>query len=191
MCPELSKSSRWCTYWRRDSARTWSTGVHQLHRPVCWSSELRCRTIIDGKQYDQFTKRLAPRHANGKSRGLLEFLLTKVLQYKGYVPWKDSWALLQDIDVLPSGPAWSTVRIPLKGLYHYILFVFIRNPVEVVRNLIGNPLLKDFLHYAPQRVWTSSEMDNRIFDEMWTGERWWRMQVSCSYSNYILELTLA
>ena len=53
-----------------------------------------------------------------------------------------------------------------------------RDPVECVRELLGNPALKDFMKYAPERVYEDVEGKNRIFDEMWTADWWWDTQVS-------------
>ncbi|KAF8597999.1 hypothetical protein BDV93DRAFT_413404, partial [Ceratobasidium sp. AG-I] len=51
-----------------------------------------------------------------------------------------------------------------------------RNPVEVVRELIGNPRFKDYIKYAPEKHWMSEARDVRIYGEMWTANWWWRTQ---------------
>lgn len=52
-----------------------------------------------------------------------------------------------------------------------------RNPVECIQELIGNPAFKDYLAYLPERVYTDEEGTNRQYDEMWTADWWWDMQV--------------
>lgn len=52
-----------------------------------------------------------------------------------------------------------------------------RNPVECVKELLGNPALKDYLCYAPERVWADMAQEVQVFDEMSTGEWWWETQV--------------
>ena len=52
-----------------------------------------------------------------------------------------------------------------------------RNPVECVKELMGNPVFKDLLEYAPQRHFMDQEGVNCMFDEMWTGDWWWDTQV--------------
>ena len=51
------------------------------------------------------------------------------------------------------------------------------DPVECMKELMGNPILKDSLEYAPQKHFMDEEGINRVFDEMWTGDWWWNTQV--------------
>lgn len=51
-----------------------------------------------------------------------------------------------------------------------------RNPVEVIRELIGNPAFQ--MAFAPKKVYSDRSKLNRIFDEMWTADWWWNLQVS-------------
>ena len=48
-----------------------------------------------------------------------------------------------------------------------------RDPVECVKELMGNPMFKDSLEYAPQKHFVDKEGKNHVFDEMWTGDWWW------------------
>lgn len=50
-----------------------------------------------------------------------------------------------------------------------------RDPVECVRELIGNPAFKDYMAYAPVRM---TRGDTRFYGEMNTAEWWWKTQVS-------------
>jgi hypothetical protein len=52
------------------------------------------------------------------------------------------------------------------------------DPVECVRELIGNPAFKNLLAYAPKQAFQDEEGNVRMFDEMWTGEWWWDLQVT-------------
>jgi hypothetical protein len=52
-----------------------------------------------------------------------------------------------------------------------------RNPVDCVKELLGNPALKNHMKYAPERVYEDMEGKTRIFDEMWTANWWWDTQV--------------
>lgn len=53
-----------------------------------------------------------------------------------------------------------------------------RDPVECVMELIGNPAFRDAMAYVPERAYADSEGKNRIYDEMWTADWWWDVQVS-------------
>ena len=52
-----------------------------------------------------------------------------------------------------------------------------RNPVECMKELMGNSVFKDSLEYAPQRHFMDPEGVNHMFEEMWTGDWWWDTQV--------------
>lgn len=52
-----------------------------------------------------------------------------------------------------------------------------RNPIECIRELIGNPVFKDQLHYASERMYEDDKGTRPLFSDMWTGEWWERLQV--------------
>jgi hypothetical protein len=56
--------------------------------------------------------------------------------------------------------------------------LWFRDPIECVQDLIGNPAFRDHISYVPQKVFTSESESTRIYDEAWTGDWWWMMQVS-------------
>lgn len=58
------------------------------------------------------------------------------------------------------------------------LDLWCRDPVECVRELIGNSVFDGKLAYAPEKVFAEMEGEERILDEMWTADWWWRTQVS-------------
>jgi Plavaka transposase len=43
---------------------------------------------------------------------------------------------------------------------------------------MGNPMFKDVLKYAPEKVYIDEEGNLRVFDEMWSADWWWDLQVS-------------
>jgi len=53
-----------------------------------------------------------------------------------------------------------------------------RNPVDCVRELIGNPAFKDGMKYTPEKHYEDEELNNRVYDEMATGDWWWEVQAS-------------
>jgi hypothetical protein len=58
-----------------------------------------------------------------------------------------------------------------------ILELWKRDPVEVIRELIGNVAFADNMVFAPERVFSDQEGRNRQYDEMSTADWWWDMQV--------------
>ena len=51
------------------------------------------------------------------------------------------------------------------------------NPVECIKGLIGNPAFCNLVAYVPQQVFSDQAGQNCIFDEMWTADWWWDIQV--------------
>lgn len=52
-----------------------------------------------------------------------------------------------------------------------------RDPVECIKELIGNPAFQEHLSYVPERVYSDEAGLNRIYDEMWTADWWYDTQV--------------
>lgn len=58
------------------------------------------------------------------------------------------------------------------------LELWYRDPVDVVRELMGNPVFRDVMQYSPEQVYRDEAGTDRVVNEMWTGNWWWDMQVS-------------
>lgn len=93
------------------------------------------------------------------------------VQYRGQTPWKNCQKLLEDIDKLPHGPGWKVYEIEMRDSTGRVEveYLFARNVVEVVRELIGNPAFKEHMCFAPQRHWTAQDCKVRIYGEAWSG----------------------
>ena len=59
------------------------------------------------------------------------------------------------------------------------LELFYRDPVECVKELLGNPAFSHVLHYAPEQIYEDSSCTERIYNEMWSANWWWETQVRC------------
>jgi hypothetical protein len=57
------------------------------------------------------------------------------------------------------------------------LELFHRDPVECIQELLSNPMFKDVLQYSPLQVFVDEECTERIYNEMWTCNWWWDLQV--------------
>jgi Plavaka transposase len=110
--------------------------------------------------------------------------------------YHNSHAFLKKIDALPTqGAAWICDVVTSKGnqlnedgepLPTEKLELWRRDPVECVRELLGNPGLKNHMKYAPVQVYEDLEGNNRIFDEMWTADWWWNTQVNILFKIFSL-----
>jgi hypothetical protein len=98
----------------------------------------------------------------------------------------NSRSLLQKIDALPSAPGWSCERFEVKGdirnesgtYQTETVELWRRNPIECIRDLIGNPEFKQYMKYSPHRLYTNENGTNQCWDEMATGSWWWDVQVN-------------
>ncbi|KAJ7743396.1 hypothetical protein B0H16DRAFT_1664152 [Mycena metata] len=93
-------------------------------------------------------------------------------------------AFFQKIDALPSGPEWECEIFDVRGDEKDASGAFKteevefwkRNPVDCIRKLMGNAAFRDQMHYAPLRKYRDEAGTRREYDEMWTGEWWWKLQ---------------
>lgn len=97
---------------------------------------------------------------------------------------KDS--LLEHIDELPKGLDWKCEEVGVTGdlldddgqTRSENLELWFRDPVDCVRELMGNPAFRDVMRYAPERLFTGDSGDDTVTNEMWTAKWWWKIQVS-------------
>lgn len=92
------------------------------------------------------------------------------------------------MDKLRKGPEWTYEPLHVVGDLRdedgkpltEDLELWLRNPVDCVAELIGNPVFKDHISYAPEKVFADRLGRIRRYDEMWTGDWWWDVQVRVS-----------
>ena len=112
--------------------------------------------------------------------------------------YHNSCSFLKKIDALPTqGAGWTCDVVTSKGnqlnddgepMPVVKLELWRRDPVDCVRELLGNPALKNHMKYAPERLYEDVEGKSRVFDEMWT-VNWWDTQVKFSALQIIMLLT--
>lgn len=107
------------------------------------------------------------------------------------------------MDSLPDGAEWSCKTIEVEGdivigeepdpenpgkmkkVYETEeLELWFRDINEVIREIIGNPDFREYLRYAPERLFTNESKDEEVINEMATAEWWWETQVRemCSFT---------
>lgn len=103
-------------------------------------------------------------------------------------------SLLEKIDNLPTqGLKWICDIITAAGdhvdedgkVMVEKLELWRRDPVECVRELMENPSFQGHMAYAPERVYKDNEGKVRIYDEMWTANWWWDLQVNEGQNSYL------
>ena len=87
-------------------------------------------------------------------------------------------AFYKHIDTLLHGPKWDCEPFKIIGdeldeknqQRSKIIYLWKCNPVECIKDLIGNPTFWNNLHYTPEKVYKDSEGNSCVFNEMWTGD---------------------
>ncbi|KAJ7052963.1 hypothetical protein C8F01DRAFT_962546, partial [Mycena amicta] len=106
-----------------------------------------------------------------------EYLKLKITQNRTKPSFHNNYLFLQKVDQLPIGPEWTHEMIDVVGdliddetkmPMVETVELWKRNPVECVRELIGNPAFERYLAYVPERVYSdkSGSDESRIIDEM-------------------------
>ena len=96
--------------------------------------------------------------------------------------------LKRKISNLPKQGEWHTYTItPSEDptVQHQIYY---QNPIDVIKSLWSNPTYADQMVFSPQKLWTSSDKTSRLYNEMWTGNWWWKIQVFILFKAYIIDL---
>ncbi|KAG1721121.1 uncharacterized protein EDB91DRAFT_1256641 [Suillus paluster] len=109
-----------------------------------------------------------------------EFLKLPTTQNRSKLPFHNNRSFLQRIDELPHGPAWSCNMVTVRGnredengeLLEEQVELWSRDPVECVKELIGNPSFQVDMAYNPARAFSDPAGEHRVIDEMWTAD-WW------------------
>ncbi|KAF8488230.1 hypothetical protein JB92DRAFT_2563717, partial [Gautieria morchelliformis] len=87
----------------------------------------------------------------------------------------NSRSLLQLIDAIPPvGPEFKCMNIKVRGNVLDAdgepiieeLELFHRDPVECVRELLGNTAFRDVMRYAPERTYVDEKHSERIYNDM-------------------------
>ncbi|KAJ6549168.1 hypothetical protein B0H10DRAFT_2243035 [Mycena sp. CBHHK59/15] len=91
---------------------------------------------------------------------------------------------LETIDSLPIGAPWSVKHIPLTGdvldddgaMHGETAELWFHDPVECVKELIGNPAFKAVMDYALTWLFIDADGKEELISEMSSASWWWKMQ---------------
>ncbi|KAG1781874.1 hypothetical protein EV702DRAFT_1184927 [Suillus placidus] len=109
-----------------------------------------------------------------------DFLKLPITQNRTKPSFHNNQSFLQKVDELPHGAAWSCKKVKVQGnktdekgqMLHEDVELWARDPVECVKELIGNPLFHDHMVYAPARAYKDPAGLHQVIDDMWTVD-WW------------------
>ncbi|TFK91398.1 hypothetical protein K466DRAFT_541773 [Polyporus arcularius HHB13444] len=113
-----------------------------------------------------------------------DYLTLPITRQKTAPSFHNKRSFLQKIDALPHGPQWICEQWELVGdrkddegnVCTEEIELWRRDPVECVRELLGNPVFRDCVHFAPEQLFADVEGEERMIDETWTADWWWDTQ---------------
>jgi hypothetical protein len=137
-------------YWPFENPGQWDLAY------VCLYPERLSKRRIQGIVVNKYNRSL---HGRGFKNfrdfeRRVKLLASKGVQFKVYVFGRSIKA-----------PGWAPTSIE----------VWMRDTLEVVKQLVGNVKWADVMKWAPEEVFNGN--NERIFSELWTGNWWKRMQV--------------
>ncbi|KAI0370412.1 hypothetical protein BV20DRAFT_1035905 [Pilatotrama ljubarskyi] len=115
-----------------------------------------------------------------------KYLKLKTTQERTKPSFESNYLFYQKLDALPGGQASWKVEI-FEAVGDRMgedgkpkterVELWKRDVVDCVRELMGNPLFRDFVRYAPERQHADPEGKTRIYGNMWTANWWWDVQM--------------
>ncbi|KAJ7084764.1 hypothetical protein B0H15DRAFT_951261 [Mycena belliarum] len=118
-----------------------------------------------------------------------EFLQLSIIRERAKPSYAGKNEFFDKIDDLPGGVRWQCKEMDIKGdlpdldrdptgstMRGETVELWWRDPVECVRELIGNPMFRDAMRFAPEELYADANGDVRVFSEMWTGDWWQEIQ---------------
>ncbi|KAG1897449.1 uncharacterized protein F5891DRAFT_1129914 [Suillus fuscotomentosus] len=109
-----------------------------------------------------------------------EFLKLPITQNHSKLSFHNNRSFLQRVDKLPRGPGWTCKKVTVRGnckddkgeMLQEDVELWSRDPVECVKELIGNLAFKEHMAYSPAKAYADCAGQHRVIDEMWTAD-WW------------------
>lgn len=104
--------------------------------------------------------------------------------------FSSNYLLNKKLEDLPTdGPKWHEHSFKIEGdkmdedsnILEETIVTYMRDPVEVVAALLNNPEFREGMTFAPEHAYVDPGRKTRLFDDMWTGDEWHRVQVSHPY----------
>ncbi|KAF8178181.1 hypothetical protein K438DRAFT_1485170, partial [Mycena galopus ATCC 62051] len=93
-----------------------------------------------------------------------------------HLSFKSAKDLRDRVESLPSGPKWKSMPWPTEEPTVKPLTLFYRNPLECLQSLLENPLVQDYIHFSPFRLWREAGKLMRVYTEWLSGDAAWEIQ---------------
>ena len=81
--------------------------------------------------------------------------------------------------LLPTTVPWKQIEVKVRGgTTSEPMMLYFRDALECFKCLFGNPLFSDYMDFVPRHEYTDREKNERLYNEIMTGDRAWALQVS-------------
>ncbi|KAI0086605.1 hypothetical protein BDY19DRAFT_864872, partial [Irpex rosettiformis] len=128
-----------------------------------------------------------------------QLLKLPMIRSKLELSFKNQAQLIEAIDQLPGGPEWKCQPVTVAGDQKDIngkelkeeLELWFRDPVECIRELIGNPLFAAKMVFAPEKLFEDSGGEENVRNEMNTGKWWWEIQMKLPVGATVVPIILS
>jgi hypothetical protein len=93
--------------------------------------------------------------------------------------YSNTYGLHKFLDGIPeTAGKWTTKHLVFDDAPDQEHIIRMRDPLDAIKSLWGDPALAKHLVYAPRKIFSNANKDNRIYSEMWSGKWWNAVQVS-------------
>ncbi|KAJ7481071.1 hypothetical protein B0H11DRAFT_1724567 [Mycena galericulata] len=110
------------------------------------------------------------------SQAAIDELLKLRLVPKMNLSFHTAKDLRSRVEILPKGPEWKATPWSTLHPTKKPLTLYYRDPIECLQSLLGNPLIQDFVHFTPFRLWSNSAKLMRVYTEWLSGDVSWEIQ---------------
>ncbi|KAG8728949.1 hypothetical protein FRC11_009853, partial [Ceratobasidium sp. 423] len=134
---------------------------------------------------------------HGLSKGAIdEFMKLNIVRSNLNLSFTSRHTLYNRINTLPGGPEWMNDIVTVYGNWRNRkgkrlrekLEVWFQDPTVIVKDLLGQPEFADIMVYEPRETYLDDTLQDRVYDEMWTGDWWIEIQKRLPYGATLVPL---
>ena len=89
--------------------------------------------------------------------------------HKAGLSYINTQGLLRFIEDILARAEWESVALSFKDAPEDKYVVHYRSPVEAIKTLLGDPSLAKDIVYKLKHIFTNTNKDKRVYNEMWMG----------------------
>ncbi|KAG8788309.1 hypothetical protein FRC12_014695 [Ceratobasidium sp. 428] len=128
-----------------------------------------------------------------------EFLKLRIICRNVKISFSSRKTLYNRVDKLEGGPEWKSEIITLTG-NRFTRFghrkkekleMHFRDPVEIMNDLLARPDFRDLLVFENRETYLDATLEERVYNEMWTGNWWAMLQERLPYGGTLVPIILS